>query len=80
MHDSSVDRRTLLRAVGAISAGVVAGVVAPPALRSAAAAVAPTLAAAGSPTAVAARPDVGVSVFPFPLSAVSLRPGRSATT
>jgi DUF1680 family protein len=67
MRDSSVDRRTLLRTAGAISAGVVTGVVAPPALRSAA--------ATGSAAAAAARTDAGVSVFPFPLNAVSLQAG-----
>jgi len=62
MHGFSLDRRTLLRAAGAVSAGAVL----PAAGRGAVAGAAPK---------AAARPDAGVSVFPFPLTAVSLLAG-----
>src|SRR5688500_5309199 len=61
-HPSPVTRRTVLRA-GAVGAAALAGT---------AAGIAP----AGP--AAAARPDVGVSVFPFPLGAVQLLSGPFA--
>lgn len=54
MREPSFDRRLLLKAVGALSAGALLN---------------PGNAAA------AARPDIGVSVFPFPLGAVRLQAG-----
>jgi hypothetical protein len=55
MRDLSMDRRTLLRAAGVVSAGVALG--------------------ATPAAAAAARPDTGVSVYAFPLTAVTLLPG-----
>ncbi|MEO6088455.1 MAG: beta-L-arabinofuranosidase domain-containing protein, partial [Umezawaea sp.] len=57
MRESSLDRRSLLKAIGALSAS---------------AALAPALA---GEAAAATRPDIGVSAYPFPLSAVRLQAG-----
>lgn len=66
MRDFPVDRRTLLRAAGVVSAGAAVGVA-----QSALAGVE----ANAAPAVAAARVDTGVSAYPFPLSAVRLRPG-----
>lgn len=59
MRESSFDRRTLLRTAGAVAAGAV---------------VAPAFAGEAA-AATAARADIGVSAYEFPLSAVRLQAG-----
>ncbi|GAA5179923.1 glycoside hydrolase family 127 protein [Rugosimonospora acidiphila] len=67
MDDVTFDRRTALRAAGTAVAGA--------ALGTALGAALPSTGALRSSPAYAARTDFGVSVFPFPLSAVKLSAG-----